>query len=643
MFGTLAARDWMRLLAAIERPADPRRAHTAALTPFLGWTAEQVAAADDDAWEDVHQRLHHWARVLREKGVAALMETIALVEGLPGRVLADTSGERRLTDLRHVAQLLHAAAKTEQMGTAALVTWLRARIASAEQEADEERSRRLESDDEAVQVLTIHRSKGLEFPIVYYPYLWEPGYIPRSGPVAYHDTAAGNARRVDVGLSGSTYDQHRKQFIFEQRGEDLRLAYVALTRAQHQAIVWWAGSFDSRHSSLGRLLFARAPDGTIATDGSATPVDNDAIRAFMRLQADAGGSISLERSTLAAPEYWVSHPTPPGALSAAELARELDQQWRRTSYSDITADSHESRVASEPEERVVEDEPEEPPTPIEDPAGELADMPLLLGEGPGGTAFGTFVHTIFEAADFAAPDLDAELAQHVGETMARRPVELGDRAAAIAGLRAAMETPLGPLVNNVRLCDVPRSDRLDELNFELPLAGGDAPVGTVTPSAIGDVLRRHLPAGDPLAGYADRLSDPDLRAAVRGYLTGSIDLALRLDGAFYVVDYKTNWLAAPGEPLTAWHYRPAALAEEMERAHYGLQALLYTVALHRYLRWRLAGYDPATHLGGVLYLFIRGMIGADTPVVDGQPCGVFTWRAPAALVLELDQLLEDGV
>ena len=102
VFGTLAARDWMRLLAAIERPADPRRAHTAALTPFLGWTAEQVAAADDDAWEDVHQRLHHWARVLREKGVAALMETIALVEGLPGRVLADTSGERRLTDLRHV-------------------------------------------------------------------------------------------------------------------------------------------------------------------------------------------------------------------------------------------------------------------------------------------------------------------------------------------------------------------------------------------------------------------------------------------------------------------------------------------------------------------------------------------------------------
>ena len=129
------------------------------------------------------------------------------------------------------------------------------------------------------------------------------------------------------------------------------------------------------------------------------------------------------------------------------------------------------------------------------------------------------------------------------------------------------------------------------------------------------MLRAHLPAGDPLAGYAERLDDPALRQTVRGYLTGSLDLVVRVRGAgdaprFAVVDYKTNWLAAPGEELTAWHYRPAALAAEMERAHYGLQALLYTVALHRYLRWRLPGYDPDRHLAGVLYLFLRGMSGA---------------------------------
>ena len=135
---------------------------------------------------------------------------------------------------------------------------------------------------------------------------------------------------------------------------------------------------------------------------------------------------------------------------------------------------------------------------------------------------------------------------------------------------------------------------------------------------------------------------------MRGYLTGSIDLVVRVpDRAgvprFAVVDYKTNWLGPPDAELTAWHHRPAALAAEMRHAHYGLQALLYTVALHRYLRWRLPGYDPERNLAGVLYLFLRGMSGADTPVVDGAPCGVFAWQPPAALVEALSDVLDGAV
>jgi exodeoxyribonuclease V beta subunit len=266
----------------------------------------------------------------------------------------------------------------------------------------------------------------------------------------------------------------------------------------------------------------------------------------------------------------------------------------------------------------------------------------LLAAGPGGTAFGTFVHTVFEATDFAAPDLDAELARTVSAALARRPVDIGDRAMVIAGLRAAIETPLGPLVGGRRLRDVRRADRLDELTFELPLVGGDEPRGELTPGAIAAVLRQHLAPSDPLAGYADRLEDPELRASVRGYLTGSIDLVMRVGDAFAIADYKTNWLAAPGEPLTAWHHRPAALVAEMEHAHYGLQALLYTAALHRYLRWRLRAYDPERHLAGVLYLFVRGMTGPATPVVDGIPCGVFSWRPPASLVVALSDVLDRG-
>jgi exodeoxyribonuclease V beta subunit len=650
VFGTAPARDWLVLLEALERPASSPHARSTALTRFLGWSAERLCSADEGDWEEVHRRLHGWAQVLRTRGVAALLEAITLAEGLPGRVLAMEGGERDLTDLRHVGQLLHAAAAEEQMGAAALTAWLRRRIAAAVEEAGhEERSRRLESDAEAVQVLTIHRSKGLEFPVVCCPDLWEPGRVPEgSEPVFFHDPDAGDARTVDVGLGGPDFAAHGRLHRDEQRGEDLRLAYVALTRARHQALVWWVASWDSRHSPLGRLLFSRRPDGTVPAEGRATPSDEEAEARLQELAAAAPGCIAAERAVPGPPRRWSGAPHTAADLAAASFDRTLDHGWRRTSYSDITAAAGEPHVASEPEEPIVADEPPPPalvPQPV--PGDTLFDDPLsavpsLLGAMPAGALVGTFVHHVLEATDFAAADLDAELTERVAAELARRPVDVGDRAAVVAGLRAAIETPLGAPVGGARLRDLTRADRLDELDFELPLAGGDTPAGRVTPAAIAAVLRER--ASGPLVGYAGRLAaDPALRQEVRGYLTGSIDLVVRLPGErFAVVDYKTNWLGGAGGELTAWHHRPAALAEEMRRAHYWLQALLYTVALHRYLRWRLPAYAPERNLAGVLYLFLRGMTGAATPVVDGVPCGVCAWQPSAALVEALSDAFDRG-
>jgi exodeoxyribonuclease V beta subunit len=647
VFGTAPARDWLRLLEAIERPTSSARARSAALTAFLGWSTERVASAGEDAWEELHRRLHQWARVLRLKGVASLTETVTLVEGLPERVLREVDGERRLTDLRHVGQLLHAAATTEQMGITALTSWLRRQIAEAGQDTgDEERSRRLESDAEAVQVLTIHRSKGVEFPVVYCPDLWQPTYIRDGEPVFFHDPDAGDERVVDVGMDGPDWQRHCRQHEAEQRGEDLRLAYVALTRAKHQAVVWWAGSWDSRDSALGRLLFARDADGNVPPAGPSTPTDADAVTRFEALAAEAPGCVSVERATVQAAAPWSGGPKTVAELSAALFDRQLDWRWRRTSYSDITAGAYEARVASEPEEDVVSDEEPlaAPPAAAPDDKAHAAlrAVPSLLSAMPVGVHVGTFVHRVMEATDFAAPDLDAELGERVAAVQARRRVEVGDPLAVVAGLQAAIETPLGPLLGGLRLCDLERADRLDELNFELPLVGGDEPTGRLTLGAIGAVLREHLADGDPLAGYAERLEDPALRPSLRGYLTGSIDLVVRAGDRYALADYKTNWLGAPGEELTVWHHRPAALAAEMQRSHYALQALLYTAALHRYLRWRLPAYDPERNLAGVLYLFMRGMVGADTPAVDGTPCGVFAWRPPTALVEELSDVLDRG-
>jgi exodeoxyribonuclease V beta subunit len=224
----------------------------------------------------------------------------------------------------------------------------------------------------------------------------------------------------------------------------------------------------------------------------------------------------------------------------------------------------------------------------------------------------------------------------------RRHVDIGDEAVAVHGLVRAISTPLGPLVGGIALRDIAIDDRMDEMGFELPLVGGSTPTGGVSVGDIGAVLRGHVQPGDPLDGYPDKLSDPVFGREVRGYLTGSIDAVLRTPAGLAVVDYKTNWLGVDDEPLSAWHYTPTAVAAAMQRAHYPLQALLYTVALHRYLRWRMPGYAPDDDLAGVLYLFVRGMTGPDVPHVDGQPCGVFAWRPPTDLIVDLSDLLDHG-
>jgi hypothetical protein len=276
-----------------------------------------------------------------------------------------------------------------------------------------------------------------------------------------------------------------------------------------------------------------------------------------------------------------------------------------------------------------------------DRTAELRAAISAFAEVGGGARFGTMVHEVLEHTDFSAPDLPAAIRAALDGRAAAAGVEF-DQAAVVAGLEAAITTPLGPLVGDVALSGIGLGARLDELHFELPLAGGDTPVGSVSMSAIHDALVAHLPGDDPLATYATALAHPDLAQSVHGYLSGSIDLVARIDGRYVVADYKSNWLGVDGEELSAWHYRPSAVATAMMRAHYPLQALIYSVALHRFLRSRLGDYRPDTHLGGVLYLFLRGKCGPATPRVGDQPCGVFAWKPPTTLIEALSDLFDRG-
>jgi exodeoxyribonuclease V beta subunit len=295
------------------------------------------------------------------------------------------------------------------------------------------------------------------------------------------------------------------------------------------------------------------------------------------------------------------------------------------------------RVSSEPEVGVRDDEVEAVVVTAPASGHEVASP---LAAMPAGAAFGSLVHAVMETADPGVPDLPDELERQVRRHLAWWPVDVD--AAELAGALVPMhDTPLGPLTGGLTLRQIGVPDRLRELDFEIPLAGGDlrGAAPHVSVSDVGELLRSHLPTSDPLAPYADRLMSAALGGqSLRGYLAGSIDVVLRLPAQRYLIaDYKTNHLGD-----TAADYSFARLTEAMLHSDYPLQALLYTVVLHRFLRWRVPGYDPERHLGGVLYLFVRGMCGVDTPVYDGHPAGVFSWNPPAILVVALSDLLDEG-
>ena len=633
IFKSAAAEDWLCLLEAFDQPHRPGMVRAAAATMFFGETAESLVAGGDELTDRVAETLREWAGHARERGVAAIFEA-AQLNGMGDRVLSWQGGERQMTDLAHMTQLLQEAAHREHFSLPALRDWLRAQ---RDEGAAAERFRRLDNDAAAVQVMTVFAAKGLQFPVVYLPFefnrnVWDGDLL------VFHE---GDQRCVYIGGSdGPGFNDVARQAKLEDASDDSRLTYVATTRAQSQVVAWWAPSKDEPNGGLSRLLRGRRP-GESAVPDRCSPEkisDDDAMARFKEWEA-AGGLVIEESVVRPAPALPADEPR--ADLAARHFHRSIDATWRRTSYSGLIRAAETTPVSSEPEVIELDDEVAEIPLTT---TAVGADVPSPMADLPMGAKFGTLVHAVLEEADPFAADLAAELEAQVREHAVWWPVDV-PAAELAAALVPMHDTPLGPLADGMTLRQIGLKDRMREMDFEFPLAGGDlrdaAP--EIRLSHVGELLRAHLPNDDPLASYADRLTGAALGGQpLKGYLSGSVDVVLRIGDRYVVVDYKTNWLGDPAEPLTAADYAQPRLAEAMLHSDYPLQALLYSVVLHRFLRWRLPGYAPEKHLGGVMYLFLRGMCGPDTPVVDGHPAGVFSWQPPAALITAMSDLLDEG-
>ena len=667
-----AATHWRWLLEAVAQPFDVRRARTATLSWFVGWDAEELANADDQKLGSVQETFHKWSETLVNRGVADFTRAVRGSSSVIATVLKTADGERNVTDIDHIAELLIRSAP-RNIGPAGLLRLFDQFADSAKSAADgsdDPAARRIESDADAVQIMTAHVSKGLEFPVVCLPMFFKGQNSNGPSYFASADPDSGLMRRTvdiakDLSWTGELSPTDRSAAArAEGSGEDLRLLYVAMTRASHHLAIWWQGYSRTNSSSLSKVLFARSQDASFTfSDAGVLTVGKDAepkaavvTPVLELLQSRSGGNLQVEIVAPRATNTDDSGPKKADDLAVATLDRALERRNGRTSFSSLTRDSHGSHAGVT--------------APAEDPANDLStlggtdegpELPTESAVAPpnmplagfgGANRFGTLVHDILEDADFAADDLEGHLLPLVTRNVERSglPIEPTDL---VDGLAACLRSPLGELFDGRTLTDIARGDRLNEMRFQLNLGadldeGARGPDGLLeVPSAaeIGAVLCRHMDLDDPLRDWAEQLGTVLERSALRGHLEGFIDLIARVpngDGTdrFIVVDYKTNRLTPFGEEAQLDHYRPEALAGAMAANHYPLQSILYTVALHRYLRHRIAGYRPEVHLGGIGYLFLRGMVGPNTPVVDGQANGVFAWQPPVAMIEELSDLLD---
>lgn len=582
VFETLEAQELLWLLQAVLAPERENTLRSALATSMFGLTALDIENLnqDEQAWDALVEEFSEYRQIWRQRGVMPMLRALMTARHIAENLLATRGGERRLTDILHISELLQEAA-SQLESEHALVRWLAQHIAEPDSNAASQQMR-LESDKHLVQIVTIHKSKGLEYPLVWLPFI---ARFRKQDQAFYHDRET-FAAVLDLGQDEASLELAEA----ERLAEDLRLLYVALTRAVWHCSLGVAplssrksGNSDFHLSALGRLLQA----------GEAM----DAAGLAARLADFCHGDIALQIPGELDITPWQAPAATIPRLSARELQRRIADDWRVTSYSGLQQHGFSGGQDLLPRLDV-------------DAAGvgEVVEEPQLTPhQFPRGAAPGTFLHSLFEELDFTQPVPEgwmAEKLQLSGFDAQWAPV-LTD------WLGGVLKTRLpGP---DIALNQLAARDKQVEMAFYLPIAQ------LLTAERLDALIRQY----DPLSADTPPL---DFRQ-VRGMLKGFIDLVFRHEGRYYLLDYKSNWLGEDREAYT----RPAM--EQAMRAHrYDLQYQLYSLALHRYLRHRLADYDYDRHFGGVIYLFLRGMDGQE----GGQ--GIFTTRPVRPLIDGLDQL-----
>ena len=618
IFGSPEARDWETVLTAIASPTRDSLLRAALATEIFGHDAAQIEriAASDVQLPHLILQFMEYRDLWVNQGFGVMYRQIFTDQAVAKRLLARPDGERHLTNSLHVGEELQKAADSHP-SPEALLRYFKA--AQEEENPVDAAQLRLESDRNLVQIVTIHTSKGLEYPIVFCPFLGDGGTQfggSRPEGLEYHDQSL-----LPV-IDFDRYDKDDPKLLaikaeiqVEQAAETVRLLYVALTRAVHRCYLA-VGPYQTRSSNeCGRSMLNWLVAGSLNTpkDWFASKLTTRELdAAWDAVAASSGGALAIDPLPTA-----LGVPLPPSNTDAASLTTPeppgtVPAGWRLSSYSGLSYGARGEQAAGDHDARSLA-----APAWALPPAGLPPDDILRFPRGPDA---GDCIHAVLETIDFTdrsgwQPAIAAALQNHP-QSRADDPNSLPAATLTRMLLQLLGDVTAATLRPGLQLATIPLQRRLTELEFNLPVPHLAAP-------ALNTVLKQW--------GY----EVPSLTfGALEGYLKGFIDLVFEHHGQFFILDWKSNHLG-----YTPEDYRGGALERAMADHGYHLQYLLYVLALDRYLRLRVPHYRYDTHLGGVLYLFVRGVRPTWPGTGDDTP-GVFFHRPAESTVRALNDMLD---
>ncbi len=597
VFSSAVAMDMLRLLLGVWYQEDERLLKAVLASELFSLSADTLDSLnnDENLWEQIVAEFTSYRQLWQSRGVLPMLRSVLFTRDIASRLLSQVGGERLLTDFLHLGELLQAQ-RQELESESALMRWFGQALEDAEQGIGgaEEHIQRLESEKNLVQIITIHKSKGLEYDLVYLPFV-----------LSYRE--ASEAKYYDEILHKSTLDLRQSSAALaqadkERLAEDLRLIYVAITRAVYGCFVGVAPIRNGRsskeptgvHRSAMGYLLQNALEGGVAELQSAVTKLQERHHAINVCQAPVGDA-----------EQYLEKQSSSEELTAQELSCDIDRDWRITSYSGIVKQGHhhDNEVLIEASGIDIDSIDEVPDEEFAEPAVDIYHFPK-------GAQPGTFLHTVFEEIEFTQSAYSEPNQSVIAQLLEKEqypehwlPViqDMVDR---------VLDKPLDD--QSMTLRSKGNAQRLVEMEFLLPIEVLDA-------LSLNSLIQKF----DELSVRASSLGFK----TVRGMLKGFIDLVFEHEGKYYVLDWKSNHL---GDDASC--YQRSQLEQAMIDHRYDLQYQIYALALHRFLKSRIANYSYEQHFGGVYYLFLRGIDGVgDT--------GIFHAKPKKALLNELDNLI----